>query len=38
MGCVVLNRFGRHGVEEISDAPILAHVREIAAWLEDGGR
>jgi putative hydrolase of the HAD superfamily len=34
MESVVVNRFGRLGVEEIADAPIVAHVAELAAWLE----
>jgi putative hydrolase of the HAD superfamily len=34
MASVVVNRFGRRGVEEIADVPILAHVREIAGWLD----
>ena len=34
MASVVVNRFGRQGVEEIADVPIIAHVREIAGWLE----
>jgi putative hydrolase of the HAD superfamily len=34
MESVVVNRFGRLGVEEIADAPVIAHVREIAPWLE----
>jgi putative hydrolase of the HAD superfamily len=31
---LVVNRFGRLGVEEITDAPVIAHVGEIAPWLE----
>jgi putative hydrolase of the HAD superfamily len=34
MASVVVNRFGRQGVEEIADVPIVAHVREIAGWLD----
>jgi putative hydrolase of the HAD superfamily len=37
MASVVVNRFGRQGVEEITDVPIIAHVREIAGWLETTG-
>ena len=37
MASVVVNRFGRQGVEEIADVPIIAHVREIAGWLESAG-
>lgn len=33
MESVIVNRFGRLGVEEIADAPIVAHVGEIAGWL-----
>jgi putative hydrolase of the HAD superfamily len=36
MASVVVNRFGRQGVEEIADVPIIAHVREIAGWLRPG--
>ena len=31
---VIVNRFGRLGVEEIAEVPIVAHVGEIAGWLE----
>jgi putative hydrolase of the HAD superfamily len=34
MECLIVNRFGRLGVEEIADAPIVAHVGEVADWLE----
>ena len=34
MESVIVNRFGRLGVEEIDDAPIVAHVGEVAGWLE----
>jgi putative hydrolase of the HAD superfamily len=34
MHALVVNRFGRLGVEEITDAPIVAHVGEVAGWLE----
>jgi putative hydrolase of the HAD superfamily len=34
MASVVVNRFGRLGVEEITDAPIIAGVGELAGWLE----
>lgn len=34
MESIVVNRFGRLGVEEIADAPVVAHVREIAPLLE----
>ena len=34
MKSVIVNRFGRLGVEEIDDAPIVAHVGEVAGWLE----
>ena len=34
MESVIVNRFGRLGVEEIADAPIVAHVGEVAGWLE----
>ncbi len=37
MASVVVNRFGRQGVEELSDVPIIAHVGEIASWLESAG-
>ena len=38
MASLVVNRFGRLGVEEITDAPVIAHVREIAPWLESRDR
>ena len=38
MESVIVNRFGRLGVEEITDAPIVAHVGEIAGWLESAKR
>ena len=31
---VIVNRFGRLGIEEIAEVPIVAHVGEIAGWLE----
>ena len=31
---VIVNRFGRLGVEEIVDTPIVTHVGEVAGWLE----
>jgi hypothetical protein len=34
MESVIINRFGRLGVEEIADAPIIGHVAEVARWLE----
>jgi putative hydrolase of the HAD superfamily len=34
MDSVIVNRFGRLGVEEIADAPILDHVADVARWLE----
>ena len=34
MESVIVNRFGRLGVEEIVDTPIVAHVGEVAGWLE----
>jgi len=37
MASVIVNRFGRQGVEEITDVPIIAHVGEIAGWLESTG-
>jgi putative hydrolase of the HAD superfamily len=36
MASVVVNRFGRQGVEEVADVPIITHVREIAGWLRTG--
>lgn len=35
MQSIVVNRFGRLGVEEIADAPVVAHVAEVAGWLEE---
>lgn len=37
MAFLIVNRFGRLGVEEITDAPIVSHVGEIAGWLEAAG-
>jgi putative hydrolase of the HAD superfamily len=34
MESVIVNRFGRLGVEEIAGSPIVAHVGEVAGWLE----
>jgi putative hydrolase of the HAD superfamily len=34
MESLIVNRFGRLGVEEIVDAPIVANVGEVAGWLE----
>ena len=34
LASVVVNRFGRLGVEEITDTPIIAGVGELAGWLE----
>jgi putative hydrolase of the HAD superfamily len=38
MESVIVNRFGRLGVEEIVDAPIVTHVGEVADWLESKHR
>jgi putative hydrolase of the HAD superfamily len=38
MASLVVNRFGRLGVEEVVDAPIVAHVGEVARWLESVNR
>jgi len=34
MASIVVNRFGRLGVEEITDTPIIAGVGELAGWLD----
>jgi putative hydrolase of the HAD superfamily len=34
MESLIVNRYGSLGVEEITDAPIVAHVGEVAGWLE----
>ena len=31
---LIVNRYGRLGVEEITDAPVIGHVGEVAGWLE----
>ncbi len=36
MASIVVNRFGRQGIEEIADVPIVAHVREITDVLQRG--
>jgi putative hydrolase of the HAD superfamily len=38
MESLIVNRFGRLGVEEIVDAPIVTHVGEVARWLESVSR
>ncbi len=34
MESLIVNRFGHRGVEEITGVPIVAHVGEVAGWLE----
>jgi putative hydrolase of the HAD superfamily len=35
MGCLIINPFGRQGVEEIRDVPILSGVEQVPHYLDD---
>jgi putative hydrolase of the HAD superfamily len=35
MGCLIVNPFGRQGVEEIRDVPILSGVEQVPLYLDD---